>query len=396
MRKRWWGLSGPKGVSYRVVSAEELRHRALDQSRSRCGELETRLDALSAEERRSGLSVPAAGGSRPGRRTSDDLDAWQSYESELRAQIEVRHARLADVRQRACQALIHRELGIDGSIQLGVRHVPTVRQRSAAQQEVDGSLERAAAVIARLEDSSVQEALVARMRRISEHGEDLVAARPLLAVLRAEIQRELRTQESSRRLRQRISDLDVQLAGIPGVEAQEMRRFLAGATTAAAVESAEQRAAEVRARAQAEQDRVFVVAQASAAFRHLGYDVGEEFVTAAMAGAPGLVEPPDLPGHRLQIVFLPGSARFLTNVVGLADQPDAAADLDAETATCRDLTAVESSLTAQGIETTRFHDVPPGQVPVERATAVQRAQERVRASRRRSRTRAGGRTIENP
>jgi hypothetical protein len=146
-----------------------------------------------------------------------------------------------------------------------------------------------------------------------------------------------------------------------------VRTAAEAARTDADVDDAEAAAGRLRRQHEAEQDREYVVHQTRVALAELGYEVGEEFESVAVAGGPAVVTRADLPDHGLQLRFLPGSQRLLSNVVAFGDT-SAVRDEEVEDITCHDIEALQEAWRREGIEGEFRHRQAPGAVRVERVS----------------------------
>lgn len=330
-------MSHGTGSGYAVVSPAELNRRAVGGARLRCRALRARLGDSS-------LSEPLNG----------SVAAWQRYE-----------AALTDAVDAAALALL------EGAARERIDELPlTLPERPAADadgDEIGAALERIRPLLARVEDDDVRARLVATARSAwMRRTDEPAAARGLLQVVRAEVQRALRAHDARAQLTARATRLADTHADVPGAE--PLRAALeehAATIDEETLVRVEQQLAELRAKASAEADRRFVVEQTAAALRSLGYAVGEQFVPQALGGR-AVVGAPEGPSYGLELDFHPQRPRLVTEVVAFT--LSSTHDREAEEAACRNLDLLAEQLAAE-VALTREQTLEPGAAPVVRVPA---------------------------
>jgi hypothetical protein len=361
-------VSHATGSSYVVVSAEEIRRRALAEVRTRCGAVRDQILAVQAEAKQLGGSVD---GLRPEPR-GEDLQLWQAHEAALSRLLTRSREELASARQHVWAEEISRQVGLDEggiSLEIGLGSPRPERRRTDADGHVESlrvSLEHALSVAARIENDTERRRLTELARSTSSLATtDPTMASAHLSRLRTEVDEALRDQDTAARIRRRADELALAAAGIPGDEAAAFAVSVRGMKSSSALDAAESQLAELRQRANAEEDRRYVVEQTAAALRRLGYEVGEEFVASALSGRT-LVRPPTLPGYGIELDFQPGQSRLLTETVAL--DADDSGDVAAQKAGCAAVDALDHELAGAGVQLRRDHTLPPGEVRMQRMT----------------------------
>lgn len=331
-------MSHGTGSGYAVVSPAELNRRAVDGARLRCSALRARLGETQ-------LAAPLNG----------SVSAWERYE-----------ATLTEALDAAALALVAEAVQIRTD-ELTLL-LPQPREAAPADtsdaDDIGAALERARPLLARIEDDAARTGLVATARKAwTIRSEDPAAARGLLQVVRAEAQRELRAQDARTQLTARAMRLADLHADVPGAE--PLRATLeerAAAIDEETLVRVEQELLALRAKANAEADRRFVVEQTADALRALGYTVGETFVPQALGGR-AVVGAPEGPSYGLELDFHPKRPRLVTEVVAFT--PSNAHDREAEEAACRHLDLLAEQL-ADSVVLTREQTLEPGAAPVVR------------------------------
>lgn len=370
-------MSGPKGLGYTVLSAEERLHRDAAAGRARC-------DALRAALTTARYEAAALAGARPAPVSvvlpaHDDLDAIGRCEVGLRDQLAAAESDLAARRS----VVWEREAGarlvalMPGSIRLppAAPAVPlaVTAEASGAAREQDGagatverSLRRVIVALGTLQDGAER----GELQRRTAHAAELLTtsgaleAQAAVAVLEPMVAAAVRRQRERAQVREQARELALRLAAVPGTE--DMRDALAALEAPEELARWRARVSTAVAEHNRVQDREFVVRQTADALRALGYEVDESFEVSALAGEATVAHRADLADHGVQFRFPTGAATMLTNVVALTDTTPAA-DVAAEASTCRDIDALRAGWSTSGIACTVTHHQPPGAVPVERA-----------------------------
>ena len=348
-------MSHGTGSGYAVVSQVELNRRCVEAARLRCISCVARLGVVSP-------GTPVA--SPP---TSISVTAWEAYEADLREQLERAFAEIEAAAFRTRAAEVTEIVPIwrpDDSWIDDAEVVPD----GAAEERVRGSLICALELVARVEDPAHRRRLATladRALRVLE--EDRATARGHLNVIRAEAQASLRLQASRTILAKRVEAARHDYADVLGERADVLRQDLEHVIGQQDLDAIEAELTQIRDAATAEADRRFVIEQAAAALRELGYDIGEEFVPSAMESRT-VVRTPDLPGYGVELDFQKKRRRLVTEVV--AYTADRRGDVAAEEAVCEHLDALAATL-GDAVVLTREQTVEPGEADVVRVTAAE-------------------------
>lgn len=383
-------MSGPKGFSYTVVSQAELDRRACQASSMRCDELSARVaDLVGRLQTFGGEEVVDRVDDRPG---ETDVAGWGRREQELARTRERLEAALVSGRNERVADLLRSRLGrVEVAIDLDLsslrpatstpfsavenadpRRAPDTTSTTVARQ---GSVDALCGLLAEVEDAVARDALADRAAGILATGGKRGLG--LLRALQSDAQAAVRSQNRQAELTSRYDAAIDATAELPSDLAADVRRHavVAGRPGAADVEALERHLREARSEHARRQDDEFVRQQAVEVLGSLGYDVSNDGDGLLASGAAAGDR------HALQVRFLPDRARFITNVVAVAET-SAAANTAAEKSTCSDITTLGYELRRHGVEAQRDHHRPPGAVPVAQVAAPDAAQ------RRRKRTQA--------
>lgn len=373
-------MSGPKGYSYEVVSAEELARRARLAAQQRADTMEQQFEAEAAQASAWGRldevarirdAVPRAAS------TVADLEARARALGSAREQL--RQGQEQAVRERA------RELVADSLGAVNVS-IGTDLRRSSAQKS---STSRTSGAPSRPADAGRQ----ADERRLGELAK-VIADHPAIAdqctqALDAvgEAMREgtpLGVRKALRAAEAKVSDLVHEhslrqqfehdrddalatFADIPGPGAASLRRRLASAQDRAELAAISHRLVSAREQVRIDADREFVLAAAREALAEIGYVVADPDQTVGASEEAGmLATSAKYPDHALKLLFSSDDARFFTNVVALGDT-DPADDAAVEQRSCADVAAVTRLMAEHGVRASMTFHRAPGEVPLERA-----------------------------
>ena len=374
-------MSGPKSGSYRVVSAAEMRRRAIAAAQDRHARATVQVEAfrgaLAAAVSTYGdlpVKVPATN-------TGRALEAadWEQAAAALSSGLVGARRQLEE----AVAAARARTLAAEGA---RVRAVfatgpaPARPARSvAAQAAASGPADEAklAEILGRLP--------LGTPPAVADQCEQLASAylcldnpaeqARVLDGLRFQVQTARDRQVRIERNHETLEALYRELDGLHGDEADTVRGVLKGLDESAELPGdLRERVAAAKAAAEAERDREFVLATAAKALAELGYAVGDDFRTAVPSSGT-LVELPHSARHGLQI--RERNRQLMFNVVRFdgAGRRDPLADTDAEESFCRDFAALKDRMRDEGVDLHMLRADAPGQ------TAMQVLQDRSRVRR---------------
>lgn len=370
-------MSGPKGFA--LVLAERARvAQETDAARARCVALLGRRDAAAqALESLTGTK------NRPKRQmvATLDLQGARALETALSREVAEHEERLHDVRVQVVRQHLADAFAKVSAHEIVLPPLPAAptpaERRAAAEAEhrsvaidrLQGRLRRVLDAVAQVDDTRRQ-SLAARTTRLAGYviGGHVAQAELLLLDLQTDVEHALRDQRTRDGVRAQAADLVVRTAHVRTAEADALRgRALASVTRA---ELAEVRAAidVLLAAHRAAEDRAYVIEQTRAALADLGYEVGEEFVSVALAGMGAVATRGDLTGYGLQWRFGPGPGQVFTNVVAFRAS-STERDTEVEETTCGHIDSVRTAWRDHGVDARLGHHREPGQVAVERLAA---------------------------
>ena len=361
LRETLTNMSHGTGSGYAVVSQVELNRRCVDAARLRCVSLAARLRSVASQlGQRAFVAEPP---------TSPSVTAWERYEADLREQLERAFDEIENVALRT-QATEVAEI-VSGWQSAGeefeISSVQEMADEDGSAERVRASLTRALELVARIQDPGHRRRLATladRALRILE--EDRAAARGHLNVIRAEAQASLRLQSARAILTRRVETAHHEYADVIGERAEALRADLDHVVDQVDLDAIEAELTQLRDAATAEADRRYVIEQAAAALRDLGYEIGEEFVPSALARRT-VVRTPDLPGYGVELDFQKKRRRVVTEVV--AYTADRRGDLAAEEAVCDHLDALAERL-GDAVTLTREQTIEPGEADVVRISTA--------------------------
>lgn len=373
-------MSGPKGIGYTVVSAEELRRRAVEAGRASVqarramlAELVARAGALPAAQRRVrelAESAPTA--------ESDDPQELSLRAERLSVRINEAHDVLAQARAEAGRAAVRDAvLGMALELEDWTPGAPTSGGRTIPGSTVEDQLARTLTVVSEHPELGSDAITgLADVGRLLRSGHPARAA-DLLASVRIRLAELIEAAEQRHALQAAIEAALRAHDDLTGASADTLRQELRHATSQIQVRHLVERLAVCRADARAAADRAFVFAQVVDVLHELGYDVAAE--TPPADATPVLAVKASTPGHGLQLRFRADDPSFYTNVVAFGESSPLQ-DTAAEHQTCADIEAATERLASRGVRTAFTHRRPAGAVPVERAVTAD-DQQRRRASR---------------
>lgn len=374
-------MSGPKGYSYEVVSAEELARRARAAAQQRADTMADRFELAATRAAAWGRSDEVTrlrAGVPHATTTTDDLEARaRAFEAARKKLDQGQQQVMRDqARQLVSESLGAVKVSIAGSL-----------GRSSTRQA--GSTEVRAPSATPSPDRERQ----AEQRRLSELGRVIAdhptiaeQCKPALDAVAAAmshgtplgVQKALRAAEAKvsdlvheHSLRQQFEhdrdDALATFADIPGADAVSLRRRLASAQDRAELAATSERLVAAREQVRIDADRAFVLAAAREALAEIGYVVADPEQTVGTSEVAGMVATsPKYPDHALKLLFSSDDARFFTNVVALGDT-DPADDAAVEQRSCADVAAVTRLMAEHGVRASMTFHRAPGEVPLERS-----------------------------
>ncbi len=355
-------MSGPKAYTVTVVSAAELRRRALEATRARFAEVLAAVDRLEILRRQAadlyGVNVACPAVQTP---AGDDPTVWENAASRLRTEVARTKAELAS---RTATARTQRLLvALDDG-----RDLPELRPVRAPNHSRDAVGERAG-VQSAPPDEKPQERRrrsVARLLGVlaAESGDpppDLRAlgrrvlaadgerAELLLARLRDEADASVHRVRARRERHRLLDEYRASLAGQPGAEVQALRARLdeldrdVDRVDAQVPTDLADEVAAVVARCRAEQDRVFALQALVGALEGLGYEVEPGFDVGQAHAGQLYLRRASWSGYGVRLTSDAGNTRIATRIMRSGVQPPGSRDLEIEQEWCADLAQVRDS-----------------------------------------------------
>lgn len=351
-------MSGPKGASYDVVSAEELRRRTIAAARARVTAMEHTIAAL---EETAGVEAAHAGGRPTFHRASDDVAdlerqeaTGQQYAAELRRIIARRQV------QEAHTALVHSLADI--GLSLAPTHTAETEPMTTSANADESLRQRLTAVAERLAETSDADRvhLTGVVTALAERLDTMNPAQAAQAIdaLRGTVAQAIRAQRSQLAFAEARYALAQEYADVDATS--DAWRYFAHAVdgTSLAVARTQLRQAREEAKKAADQD--FTVRQAAAALEALGYRVeasvnnGYDTLTARKASWPN---------HGLRLHFPEAEALFVSTPVAFG-HTDARDDVAFERSSCADVADMWQQLRDVGIDIDNRFQHQPGAIPL--------------------------------
>lgn len=388
-------VSGPKGIAYQVVSAEELLRRETDTVRSRVDARRGAVRMLRASVGEAvAVTVPETRIRSFQRADLAELSAIESgliaEEKALAAAAERAHA----ARARATLTAELEALRVDLPA-LRFRRPDEARTTAAPvrAQEADPSPRVARRLEAVLElavllDENLRMDL-AELASVVTAAPGSVRAQAFLTEMEARVTAATNRQRDLENRRRRIRELQytfAELLGSETAEGGEARTVLSTLTDEsgqAAIDSSARRLRDLERGRIVAADRRFALEQATAVLREMGYAVDLEpgssagdLIAIASTGA--------WPHHGLRLVFPAGRAGIHTLPVAF-DETDARDDVAFEESSCGDVERLRTGLLSRGVPTDLTHHVQPGELVVQRqvrTSTVRPAPSRIRKQKR--------------
>lgn len=372
-------MSGPKGYSYQVISAEEQARKALAEAVNRCQHLKERVAELNRLLRQAGEAQESID-----HRVPQSIEEATQQEKELETS-----AGLAENRfKRGVHDRVLRDMpiilapAIDAEFAARFQQpaedsatktptvqsaytVPETQSKDVDQDRVKAQRElgKAVALIATVENQNERARLVQLAELTSVSISTNKTGQNLLFELIKEVNAVFRAQRHLSVVRQQaekvVSALD---AKDPRVRA--LNRRISEASELAALDVAVQEARALKQKLDEAETAAFVERTAAAVLIEMGYLVEHLGAEKMQNDATLMARREDLPDHAMQVRLLNNSGLMLTRIVATTDT-DVAADKEAEELTCTDSAALAERMTELGIGTRRVHAQPVGSVLVE-------------------------------
>ena len=362
-------MSDGKASSYRVVSAEELRRRALAAAQDRLARANQSALELGVIFAAAGTTYGVLEGTTPERRStaSDDPAVVEKLAIQLESELvaarthvqgaisTARARRLDEASAELLDSLRPTEALAELTVHKSSPAPPTAQQLQDALR-VGGRLpgETAADVVERCE------------RLVADIGsaESGVRGDVLLTALRAEVQGATDRSETVSRNREELDRLYRQLDGLEGEEVTALRGFLRGLPLDVPLpDDVASRVERAREAAIREQDRRFALQVTREVLEEQGYSLGEDFLTV-VASADGAVLP--LAASRRHGVRVRERAgQLLFNVVRFDMTSDGPDDTEASSAFCKSFETIVHRAGENGLSMTRVVHFEPGSGRVE-------------------------------
>jgi hypothetical protein len=357
-------MSDGKASSYRVVSAEELRRRAVAAARERLDRanqaaLELGVLVSAAETTYGALDVVAPVGSPS---ASDDPAVIDRLAHQVETEVAAARGRAQDAIAKARSRRLEEAAGeLLASLRPTEPLAALKRSAPASTHAVGGQMEDALRIVRRLPGDATPESVERCEQLVADVGSVGSEARGavLLTALRAEVQAARDRSETVSTNRDELARLYRELDGLDGEEVSAVRGHLRGlpldaplpAGLAARVEG-------VRQEALHEQDRRFALQVTREVLEEQGYALGEDFVTV-VASADGAVLP--LAASRRHGVRVRERAgQLLFNVVRFDKTDDGSSDDEAATAFCQDFETIVHRADQNGLSMMRVVHFEPG------------------------------------
>ncbi|GAA1595404.1 MULTISPECIES: hypothetical protein [Kribbella] len=378
-------MSGSTGFEYRVVSAEELRRRAIEAATARVIARQTAVRVLRASvEKTVAAGVPAT---RTGRLTGLALERLTELEGALAAEEEAIGAATVQARaERARQTLASEIEALQVALPSIRFRSTTPARRPSVRTEPSERLARRVEAVLELAlglDDSVRADVQKLAAVVTDSDSGPARAMSFLTEMEAKVTQAVRRQRAEERRRRRAHELTYEYAVLLADDGEAGRRARAAVArldgTDPDATARELRELDAR-RAQAA-DRRFVLDQATAVLHDMGYVVDVEptdGTTVAVAADP------DWPHHGLKVVF-PSDAGGMHTIPVAFDETDVRDDLAFEESSCDVVDRLRVGLDGRGVPTDLTYRRTPGELPVQhqtRRTAVGRTETKVRRRQR--------------
>lgn len=382
-------MSGPKGVSYRVVPESELRETALRNWRhtaSSAGYFFTRARALGHSDLAFASGTEPAGTSNEVNQANTRLhQRLESAQQQLEARLmNERNQRIEHDLQQLLRELAEEEAEAYRASPMRTEQSRTTTDSGHAARLVERRTRVADQVSRRLSRLVASSPELEGMARIILES-DVARAPMLLDDLDSRISTFNRETEQVHRDREHLNRLRSEcelLPATPAVEAlleRAAKELEAGRAVSGVLDTASRLIASLLERHQAERNRKFVLESVTASLEGLGYTVSAVDVVAPYTV---VLQRAGNVGHGIQ-------ARVTDDEIDLRSvafgDSDARADQTADEALCSDLEPLLNALRAEGIESGRIRRTPAGLVSPQRVRKTNSADSGTENRRRRAR-----------
>lgn len=362
-------MSEGKASTYRVVSAEELRRRALvaaqdrlDRANQTASELGVLLAAAETTYGSLAVSSPTSQST-----TSDDpavLEAMAiALESNVASSRRGVEEAVASARARrlgeTARGLLHLMRPSEPLAELTSR---TASEHSPTSRQIDDALR----VIARLPGDVPTDIVAACERLVADisSAESSTRGDVLVTALRAEVQAARDRSEMVSGNREAIERLYRELDGLEGADVSTLRGDLRGLPLDTPLpEDLAARVARVREAAVREQDRRFALQVTRDVLEEQGYALGEDFVTVVATSDGAVLPLAASRGHGVRVRERAGQLLF--NIVRFDKTSDESEDDAVATAFCDSFQTIVHRSGESGLSMTRVVHLEPGSGRVE-------------------------------
>jgi hypothetical protein len=382
-------MSGAKSASYRVISPEELRRRALLAAQSRLSRLEVeaanlKVDVAGIRSAYDANFNPEIAITRP---LSGDPVDWEYAADALQSKLQIARQSCGSVVSAArSRQLLEMFSAVVGAKSDGLPKVfATPPQKERAANQLDALVSRIPGT------ASVEEVNAIRMLIDNASGQ---SSDQLVLRLRYEVQllcdRDIRREKNRLSIERLLQKID----GFEDREVREMRGYLKGLDLSIALDNEIDRSVEqLRVKMINSQDEIFVENTAARILSELGYEVGDDFVTAIPVGG-ALLDIPSRSRHGLRVRSRNGQLLFNVVRFDTEGRRDPGEDTATEVAFCHDFKKLQEEMRRRGVDLDLVRADPPGARPVEvvsvRSRSMKPRKEEESVSKARSRRRDRG------
>jgi hypothetical protein len=358
-------MSDGKSSSYTVVSAEELKRRALAAANSRLDRANEAIAALLAELAAAEMTYGSLGVSAPAAEYSSSTEPTDVDGLAARLESAVAAGR-GRVQSAVSAARSEHFAALAQELSAALKPTQELTElkvtRPGAQPAVKPQVESALRVLARLPGDARPEAVSRGEKLVAgiQRAESTTRADTLLTALRESVQVERERADLIDQNRARLAGLLTQLDGVDGDEAAKLRGQLRGAALDAPLPAGlESKVAHAREAAVNAADREFARRVLRDALVEAGYTVGDDFVTVVASGQAVVLPLAASVQHGVRVRESGGRLNF--NVVRFTEPDSGVDDLTAAASFCESFAEIER-LAAEtfGLEMERVGDLAAG------------------------------------